>query len=166
MTADLRLFVIVIGLCLVGPEDCGFQFLGGRPVPQRARQALSMDRLEIASAALGMVQRKIGHFPRSEAFSMVPSAACDFKPEICRRDHYFDGWGRQPSYWSNGEHFVVLSSGRDGVLDVNYVDLLAKLDLSDPRTFCSRVVTGHRDDMLLFDGQECAGGIKPHEPAQ
>jgi len=144
----------------------GCEFLvPSRHVSQAVRRDLSMEKLEIASTALAAVHGKIGQYPSSGvAFSSLPAAVCDSNPEFCRRGRDLDGWGHQPLYWSNGQHFVVLSAGRDGLLDAKYVDWLATLDLSDRNTFCPRVLDARRDDMLLVDGQNCVGGLESGEP--
>jgi hypothetical protein len=79
-------------------------------------------------------------------------------PRFYERLRGRDAWGKPFIYWSDGQYYLLVSSGPDRELDVDYLE-------ADPHDRPVRVDPHQvRDDLLLFGSREehlCRWGLDP-----
>ena len=143
--------------CLLLSSGCP-----GGHVPQTARRARTVYVLQEASTALGSFREKTGQYPSSQQqVSPLGPIIADLDSRFHDRDEQIDGWGSRLFFWSNGQILLVISSGRDRELDLDYGAALSSSHASPADRLCGDLRVNHKDDIALIDGKPCLDYVIP-----
>lgn len=67
-----------------------------------------------------------------------------------------DSWGAEYLYWSNGSHYVLISTAADALSDHDYDALLRKEGTAGKSPMCHGAIDDPEKDLVIVDGQFCS----------
>ena len=143
-------FVLVVSALVVSAiliPGCG-------PPSDRSRRKRAIADIKVVSDAL-QVYRARTEYPKSNR-QLRPISFLDasLTPSPLRILPSRDGWGRDYGYWSDGEHFVLLSLGSHPAAATFFLDLLNSYRF-DGKTVCSAARGYASNVWVVVDGEPC-----------
>jgi len=130
------------------------------PVPTRARQAVTKTDLLTISEALKQFRSDGGAYPvtGSTLASFDSAIGNTLAERYYIREVPTEPWGGTFGYWSDGTHFILVSSGPNQRFDLEYGQVAGEEGGSQPDLLCGKMSPSN-DDYVIADGTECPQDI-------